>query len=79
MYNNQSSLLRSLKDKGQAGYEYVNITYQPPQIKFVPDRDTVSCNQVDHKVETSSEVNKIKVDKDRDASQKSITGDACCF
>ena len=59
MYNNQSSLLRSLKDKGQAGYEYVNITYQPPQIKFVPDRDTVSCNQVDHKVETSSEVNKI--------------------
>ena len=64
MYNKQSSLLRSLKDKGQAGYEYVNETYQPPQIKFVPDRDTVSCNQVDHKVETSSEVNKIKVDKD---------------
>jgi hypothetical protein len=28
MYNKQSSLLRSLKDKGQAGYEYVNITYQ---------------------------------------------------
>ena len=64
IYNKQSSLLRSLKDKGQAGYEYVNETYQPPQIKFVPDRDTVSCNQVDHKVETSSEVNKIKVDKD---------------
>jgi hypothetical protein len=64
MYNKQSSLLRSLKDKGQAGYEYVNETYQPPQIKFVPDRDTVSCNQVDHKVETSSEVNKIKVDND---------------
>jgi benzoyl-CoA reductase/2-hydroxyglutaryl-CoA dehydratase subunit BcrC/BadD/HgdB len=37
-----------------------------PQIKFVPDRDTVSCNQVDHKVETSSEVNKIKVVPDRD-------------
>ena len=66
MYNKQSSLLRSLKDKGQAGYEYVNETYQPPQIKFVPDRDIVSCNQVDHKVETSSEVNKIKFVPDRD-------------
>ena len=66
MYNKQSSLLRSLKDKGQAGYEYVNETYQPPQIKFVPDRDTVSCNQVDHKVETSSEANKIKFVPDRD-------------
>lgn len=38
IYNKQSSLLRSLKDKakGQAGYEYVNETYQPPQVKFVP-------------------------------------------
>jgi hypothetical protein len=59
-------LLYILSSCLQAGYEYVNKTYQPPQIKFVPDRDTVSCNQVDNKVETSSEVNKIKVVPDRD-------------
>jgi hypothetical protein len=35
-------------------------------INVVPDRDTVSCNRVDHKVETSSEVNTIKFVPDRD-------------